>query len=442
MNRLLLIFFISFFSVASTFAKVTLGFPGEDAALVGIIIKDINTGEIVAENDSRKVLLPASVMKSITAATAISLLDQNFRFETEIFLTGEISDGVCSGNLVIKSCGDPTIDSELFNSDKGICKEIVESIVSRGVTIIQGDIIVEESLSQQGCIPEWEIADVAWEYGAGLFGFNYKDNVFRLWPATKRTRPHVPDLKVTTIRNSSEDLIRGVFSNNLYALSPNPDNTKWSVGTTMPSPATVFAYALNKELKANGISVKGNKTTVSHPQTNVCLHKSPALDQILREMMVHSHNLYAEGMLRALAPTSSRDAAIKKELGLWNSRGLNTRYMKICDGSGLARADRISASFVSDVLLWMVTNGYEKRYTDLFPRVGREGTVKIFLKDTRLEGRLALKTGSMNAVQCYAGYKFDEKGVPTHVVVVLINGFFCDRPTLRKHIEKFLLENL
>lgn len=442
MNRLVLVFILYILSVANSSAKVLLGFPGEESALVGIIIKDINSGKIVAENDSRKALLPASVMKSITAATAISLLDPNFRFETEVFLTGEIANGVCSGNLVVKSCGDPTIDSELFDSDKRICKEIVESIASIGVTEIQGDIIVEESLGQQGCIPEWEIADVAWEYGAGLFGFNYKDNVFRLWPATKRTKPHVPDLKVTTVRNSSEDLIRGVFSNNIYAFSPTPDNTKWSVGTTMPSPASVFTYELKKDLSANGITVKGSKVSVSHPHTSVCFHKSPILDQILREMMVHSHNLYAEGMLRALSPNSSRDVAIKKELGLWSSRGLNTRYMKICDGSGLARADRISASFVSDVLVWMATNGYEKRYTAIFPLVGREGTVKNFLKGTRLEGHLALKTGSMNGVQCYAGYKFDETGMPTHVVVVLINSFFCDRPTLRKHIEKFLLENL
>lgn len=442
MKHLIFVFITLSCFFSSLSAKVSLGFPGEDAALVGIIVKDLNTGEILAENDSRKVLLPASVMKAITAASAVSLLNSDFRFETEVFLTGEIQDGICFGDLVVKSVADPTIDSELFQSDTGICNEIVDNILSLGIKEIKGNIIVDESLKQPGCIPEWEIADVAWGYGAGLFGFNYKDNVFKLWPASKRTSPHVPDLQVSTLQDSSEDLIRGVFSNHLLAFSPNPNNTKWSVKTTMPSPASVFTHELKISLSAKGITLDGANTSPSQLQTLVCTHRSHPLDQILREMIVHSHNLYAEGMLRAIAPNSSLKAAIRKEVSLWNSRGINTTYMKICDGSGLARADRISAVFVADVLEWMAKNGFEKRYTKLFPVVGREGTVKNFLKGTRLEGHLVLKTGSMNAVQCYAGYKLDADGTPSHVVVVLVNGFYCDRPILRKHIENFLLKNI
>lgn len=442
MKRLLILLFISALILSESSAKVTLGFPGEEAALVGIIIKDINTGDVLAENDSKKVLLPASVMKTVTAATAISTLNKNFRFETEIYLTGEIKDGVCNGNLVIKSVGDPTIDSNLFKTDKGICNEIADNVISLGITAIKGNIIVEESLKQPGCIPEWEIADVAWEYGAGLFGLNFKDNAFRLWPASKRSSPHVPDLEVTTCKGASEDLIRGVFSNHLYAFSPAPENSKWSVSTTMPSPAAVFAYELKNILSAKGISVKGSKPNVTLPKTIVCTHRSPILDRILKEMIVHSHNLYAEGMLRVIAPNASRNEAIRKELELWNSRGISTKYMKICDGSGLARADRISAEFVAEVLEWMAQNGYNQRYTSLFPHVGQEGTVKNFLKGTRLEGQLVLKTGSMNAVQCYAGYKLNANGQPSHIVVVFVNGFYCDRATLRKHIEQFLLDNL
>lgn len=442
MRRLLGLLFIAILIFSNSSAKVTLGFPGEDAALVGIIVKDIKTGDVLAENDSRKVLLPASVMKAVTAATAVSLLDQDFRFETGIFLSGQINEGACYGNLVINSVGDPTIDSNLFKADRDFCHEIADNLKSLGINEIKGDIIVDESLRQPGCIPEWEIADVAWEYGAGLFGFNYKDNVFRLWPASKRSLPHVPDLEVSVSKDTSEDLIRGVFSNHLYAYSPTPDNSKWSVGTTMPCPAEVFTSQLRNVLASEGISIGGKKSSVSMPMTLVYTHKSPLLDQILREMIVHSHNLYAEGMLRAISPNSSRNEVIGKELGLWNSRGINTRYMKICDGSGLARADRISASFVADVLEWMAKNGFDRRYSSLFPLVGKEGTVRNFLKGTRLEGKLVLKTGSMNAVQCYAGYKLNTEGLPSHVVVVLVNGFYCDRASLRKSIEKFLLENL
>ena len=40
---------------------------------------------------------------------------------------------------------------------------------------------------------------------------------------------------------------------------------------------------------------------------------------------------------------------------------------------------------------------------------------------SRLEGYVALKTGSMNGIQSYAGYKINEGYAPTHVVVVMMN---------------------
>jgi D-alanyl-D-alanine carboxypeptidase/D-alanyl-D-alanine-endopeptidase len=79
-------------------------------------------------------------------------------------------------------------------------------------------------------------------------------------------------------------------------------------------------------------------------------------------------------------------------------------------------------------------------YANLFPRVGIEGTVKALLSDTPLAGKLALKSGSMKGVLCYAGYKLDETGTPTHAVVVMVNGFTCKMTTVRKAIAEFLLE--
>lgn len=58
---------------------------------------------------------------------------------------------------------------------------------------------------------------------------------------------------------------------------------------------------------------------------------------------------------------------------------------------------------------------------------------------TPLKGRLALKTGSVSAVQCYAGYLLDEENKPTHVVVVMVNAFYCPRARLREAISDYLL---
>ena len=44
----------------------------------------------------------------------------------------------------------------------------------------------------------------------------------------------------------------------------------------------------------------------------------------------------------------------------------------------------------------------------------------------------------MNGVHCYAGYKLDAEGNPTHAVVILVNDFFCKRDEVRNSISRFL----
>ena len=78
---------------------------------------------------------------------------------------------------------------------------------------------------------------------------------------------------------------------------------------------------------------------------------------------------------------------------------------------------------MADVLTYMAKNSHADTFVSLFPKVGREGTVKNFLKNTALDGKLVLKSGSMNGVHCYAGYKIGTNGKPTHAVVVIVNNF-------------------
>lgn len=428
-------------------AQSFLGFDGEESTSTGIYIKDLKTGELLVDHNSELALTPASVMKAVTTASALSILGENFRFETPVVLTGEKSTakkGVWNGNLVIRSCGDPTIESENFKSRLGFCDSIATALRRLGITSISGCIKVEQSLSDAGPILQWEIEDVAWPYGAGLFGLNYRDNTFSVCPATKQTKPHVPGLEIDVRKSTSgNDLIRGVESNKLVVYARNPNNRKWVLSSTMPDPAAVLVYELSAKLRANGISVGKNAAkTAAGKERIVYNHRSPASPEIMRSLMVRSDNLFAEGMLRAIAPGQSRKNAINREKELWASRGINSRYTIINDGSGLTRANRLSARFIGDVLEWMAGSDRGDTYTSFFPRAGKEGTLRSFLAKTPLEGKIALKTGSVSTVQCYAGYRFNDENKPTHIVVVLINGFFCPRAQVRKAVEHMLLEKL
>ncbi len=417
----------------------SLGIAGEEATSVGIYIKDIKRNKVLVDVNSKLALTPASILKSLTSATALSILGQDFRFETEVRLRGsQGSSGVWNGDLVIVSSGDPTLESANFKNNCGFLSDIAAAIKKKGITKITGKIIVQETLKDAGPVPQWEVEDLGWSYGAGLFGLNFKDNIFTVHPATKKTTPEIPGLKITVKSGLSNDVLRGIYSDNLVIFARNPSDRKWTVSSTMPDPSAVFVNELKKTLSENGISLGGQKSNAGTSYTKLLVHKSPCASDILRSLMVRSDNMFAEGMLRAIAPAGTRAEAIKIEKELWNARNISTQYTILHDGSGLTRANRVSPRFMGDMLEWMANSDMSQTYTSFFPKVGKEGTVKSFLADSELNGRLALKTGSVSAVQCYAGYALNADGLPTHVVVIMINGFFCPRTQIRKAAEQLL----
>ena len=109
----------------------------------------------------------------------------------------------------------------------------------------------------------------------------------------------------------------------------------------------------------------------------------------------------------------------------------------IVDGSGLSRSNRLTAGFLCRLLCAMADN---VEYASFFPLAGAEGTLANFMKDTHLNSYIALKTGSMNGIQCYAGYKLDDDFAPTHAVVIIVNNLTASRSALKADISKMLTD--
>ena len=420
-----------------------LGIPGEKATTIGLFVKDLKSGKVIEERNSELSMTPASVMKSITTATALSLLGGNWEYSTPVSLSGYRAPGIkdlWKGNIIIDSSCDPTLDSDNFKEYKGFCDSISSKLKAMGIKKVEGRIIVNQSLKDSGPVWNWEIEDVAWAYGAALYGFNFQDNIFKVYPATGKSVPYVPGLQVRTISNpSGNDMVRGINSNILTVYGKNPGNKDWSMYTTMPNPADVFVNKLTGVLKQNGITVTGHSSASSKDNVKVIYtHISPKAKEIMRSLMVRSDNMFAEGMLRKLDLGGSREDAIKKLKEYWKKEGVNSDYTAIYDGSGLTRGNRLQPVFIAGVLEKMLQRPDGKLYVSFFPKAGKEGTMRNFLANSRLTGKIAMKTGSVGGVQTYAGYKLDDDGNPTHIIVIMVNGFFCPRADVKKASEKFL----
>lgn len=374
-------------------AESVIRFPRDRASVVAVVVRDLATGKDIVSQNPHKSMLPASTMKCVTTAAAIEARLDTARFHTEVFTRGPIVDGVLAGDLVIRGAGDPTTDSRHFDSGVAFLSEIADSVQQQGIRNILGRVVVDNTLfPDNGPNDRWELADLRYEYGTGLYSLNYLDNA--------------------------------------------------RSGRSMRDPEGTFSAALTDTLQLRGIPVEQRKLDgdpEGFPLSPLLTHLSPRGNEIMTSLMHRSDNMFAEGILRMQAPGDDLDTAIKCECQILTDKGIDLDVSNIYDGSGLSRENRLTARVLTDVLASMAsTSGKSESYISLFPLAGEEGTVKSLLKDTPLAGKMALKSGSMNGVLCYAGYKLDDNSKPTHVVVIFVNNFKCRSSYVRDSIGKFL----
>lgn len=419
-----------------------ISFPGVENAIVGVYIEDLATGEVLAEYGADRPMCPASIMKAVTSASVLSLYAGDRCFATRIGTEGKIAEGVLHGNIVITASGDPTLGSAYFDAPDAMRDSLIASLRRAGIDSVAGCIRIDGSaIPDPAYPPGWGDDDYMWPYGAMLRGFNWHDNRYLLTLPSRATDPYIPGLKVEFRR-----LRRGKMGYD--AMPPLTVVKAWgrpsakgsTVALAMPSPSDAFIFAMTSALADSAIAI-GNAaidpdTLATSELTSVT---SPAFPEILRSLMHRSDNLFAEGMLRTIAPREPRDTAVSRETALWSLRGADTDSVAIIDGSGLSRLNRLTPWFLSDVLAWMARSPNGALYASLFPKVGQEGTVKRFLADTPLEGQLALKTGTMSGVRALAGYRLDSEGNPTHTVVLIVNGFSCSPSVVNKAAQTFFL---
>lgn len=441
--RTLLVILLSIASATPGLGAFPLHVAGLDTTRTAVWIRDLRWGNDIVKANIDTSLVPASVMKSITAASLLNLADPAERFATQVYVVGHTrADGVLEGDIVIRASGDPTIESQFFPGNLGFADSIVAGVRRLGIHTVTGSVIVDESDFPDATTPPgWMAEDLVWPYGARLHGANFRDNRFRLRLPSRETTPHVPDLKfsVTPGKGRGVQIDRKDGSETFIVTG----NTRRGLSDTfsMPYPHKAMQAEVVSALRGAGIEVRGESTDVSEADsTPVYTHLSPSFGDILRSLMYRSDNLMAEGMQRAISPGGTRADAIRELNAIWTLAGISPHGVNIVDGSGLSRDDRLTARFLGEVNMYMLADEFGTDYTSLFPRAGRDGTMRGFLAGTPLEGRVAMKTGSMKGVQSYSGYLFDENGTPTHILVFMVNGFRCSRPALKNAIQKLLLD--
>lgn len=430
-------------------ASCPLPVKGGDAVSVGIYIAPVGSGTPVVDYESRRLLTPASIMKSLTVATAYRILGPDWRWSTAVMCRGRVEDGVLHGDLVIRGSGDPTLGSRHFKEQPSFCSAVAAALRRRGISSVEGGVVIDSSVMPEGgAVQSWEVEDIAWDYGAGAYAVNYSDNTFSLTVPDMRTNITVPGLEVVNNlsgKGRSLSLMRGVGCRTLTVGGSLGNRRQATLQCSMPNPGEVLVARLESALSALGIAVGHYdvEPAADDPCEIVLEYKSPPLSEVGRSLMVRSDNMMAEATLRALAPSAPLDSALVRERRFWKDHGVDMSLWRIKDGSGLSRANAISAAALGDVMRQMAAApGVSQLYIDSFARAGLDGTLTSFLSKNQRKREFVLKSGSMGGVQCYAGFRIDpDTRDATHVIVVMVNNFSGSRSELRKAVENLLLNS-
>lgn len=473
----LIYFFIACFIILPGMSNAQANFPALEklvndprlaGASVGVAVIDIESGQLLADYAGHKMHIPASTQKLITTAAALDLLGPDATFQTSIAIDGEILAGVLNGNLFILGGGDPSLGSPSLSGASPratLLQAWTAAIQAAGIREINGYVIADDSYyGTDGIAMGWPWADLGNYYGAGAYGLNWHENFYYLdftqrqnigaIPPIQQTRPLVPGLKlfneVRTAASGSGDngyIYGAPFNFDNYLRGTIPAGTgRFTIKGSIPDPPLLAAQELRARLIKADIKVPLPASTsrllgIKYAGLGQVIHthQSPPLSKIVDRTNLRSVNLYAETLLREL--NKARGEEVHKLANtqvlydyLSNELGLDTKGVNLEDGSGLATRNFFSPLLMASMLSKLADN---EHFLNSIPLAGRTGSLRNRLKGTAAEGRLYAKSGSLNAVRCYAGYAFPADGRRL-AFSVMVNNHTLSGSALNKLLFDFM----
>ena len=439
---------------------------GMQHALVGVCIVDVESGETIASYESDKMFTPASLTKIVTAATVMKKYPLTTRWNTSIGYEGEIVGSTLHGNVVVKGEMDPSLAHPGgMKPTTAFLDSVVSLLQCRGIDNITGHIIVDASRCQVGGWGEWLAEDLGFYYAAVCHGVNYRGNAYELYLRTSEqgTKPTItgfsspiPSVEylnyLTAYTKDSALVYITPYATQTLMMGGVPaDREKFVLKCAMPDPPLTMAHDIYAALRVAGINVCGAPFTHRSAADEgivrfdkveeLGLFSSDSLRDMLQEMMYKSNNLYAEALLRYLSlsvdTVAHHSTALNEMENICSRMGLDVSAMKFYDGCGLARKNLVTPQFLASLLVEACRDeALGNAFVSLFPRAGREGTVKKFMSQNPLSGELRLKSGSMAGVLCYAGYY--TVGAKRYAVVMMSNHHTCGNSVVRRQYETLL----
>ncbi len=444
-------------------------------ASLSFCIVDNETGAMQYALNEELSLSPASSLKVVTTATALSLLGKDYQFKTQLQYDGIIdASGTLHGNIYIKGFGDPTIGSPEFEGVKSldeILNDFVAALKKEGIQSLDGLVIGDDSwFSGPLAGRNWIWEDMGNYYGAGAWGLNVHENLYYLYlkqsstlgniPPISKTLPVVPGLKFI---NEVQSAGKGT-GDNAYIFGTPHSYTRFIRGTipvgvanfkikgSLPDPPFLFAYELLKKMWGSDIYNENFATSMTEFKRNggkrgdaktIFTHQSKPLSEIVVRTNMKSVNLYCEALLKTIGKEKGGEGSTEKGIEIvkkfWSDRGVNLDAFFMLDGSGLSPQNAVTTKQMATIMSKIARdNNLYPIFEKSLPVGGKSGALKGMFKGSNAIGKIRAKSGGMTRVRSYTGYLTAASG-KSYSFSIIANNFTGSSLEVRRAMEVLLI---
>ncbi|MGP0174877.1 D-alanyl-D-alanine carboxypeptidase/D-alanyl-D-alanine endopeptidase [Pseudomonas sp. NCHU5208] len=384
---------------------------------------------------------PASTMKLVTTFAALELLGPTHQWQTEFYTDGPLQNGVLEGNLYLKGGGDPKLNMEKLWL-------LLRDLRINGVKQVQGDLVLDRSFFVTPQLPAFND-----DGGDDNKPFLVKPDALLVNLKAQRFVARASEGKVQIAMDPPIAAIR--IDNQVKLLKPatcpswpdvryNPvrqyDGLTLIVSGQLPEGCSAQTYLslLDHPAYAAGavrgiwqelggqILGKDRQGQVPEKARLLVRAQSPDLVEIIRDINKYSNNTMAKQLFLSIgehfrnAADKDDGMAAQRAIRSWLARkGITASHLVMENGSGLSRAERVSAREMAAILQAAWHSPYSAEFRSSLPLVAMDGTMRKRLRRTPLVGEAHIKTGTLNNVRAIAGYSRDSNGQNWAVVAIL-----------------------